>query len=337
MQDLFHRLLILRTPGIGPVKYAELIKLFGSAAEAARSLACDDKLVDAVNRELDLANSLNITYICDDDLHYPENLRKVKNHSPVISVRGNIKTLGKKTVSIVGTRHATGAGLRFAGQIAQEFATNSYAVASGMAMGTDTAAHVGALGASGNSNTVAVLAGGVDYVWPLENESLYREILERGCVISEMPVGFKPVANNFMLRNKIVAGLAEKLILGEADLKSGSMATARFAIEYGREVWAIPGHPTDERSRGPNHLIRHGLAKLCDGVSDFFEISVPKKENCKNIKNNSELLDRLGSIPMTESVLSEIAKKSVAEIKSELTVLELQGLVQKTGNGYVKS
>ena len=242
-------------------------------------------------------------------------------------------------VSMVGTRHATAAGMNLMADMAHVFADNGYSVVSGMAIGTDSAAHRGALRANGDSVTVAVLAGGADYIWPLENESLYWDIIARGAVISEMPVGFTPVATNFIQRNRIVAGLCERLILGEADMKSGSMATARFAIEYGRSLYAVPSHPSDARASGPNSLIRSGDAILCNGAGDFFEIDKKTQKNKKNeIKDESEnsLVDKIGTIPVSESVLAEIVKKSVSEIKSELVVLELQGLVRKVDGGYVK-
>ena len=209
-----------------------------------------------------------------------------------------------------------------------------------MAMGTDTAAHRGALQVGGNAQTVAVLAGGVDVIWPLENESLYWEIVARGAVISEMPVGVAPLAQHFVIRNRWIAGMAEKLILGEADLKSGSMTTARFAIEAGREIWAIPSHPLDSRAAGPNSLIKTGAAKLCSGASDFFvaeKNSYQMQKNEKKFADENSVLDALGTIPVSETVLSEIAKKTVSEIKAELVVLELQGLVRKVDGGYVRA
>ena len=207
-------------------------------------------------------------------------------------------------------------------------------------MGTDTAAHRGALQVGGNAQTVAVLAGGVDVIWPLENESLYWEIVARGAVISEMPVGVAPLAQHFVIRNRWIAGMAEKLILGEADLKSGSMTTARFAIEAGREIWAIPSHPLDSRAEGPNSLIKTGAAKLCSGASDFFvteKNSYQMQKNEKKFADENSVLDALGTIPVSETVLSEIAKKTVSEIKAELVVLELQGLVRKVDGGYVRA
>ncbi len=337
MSDIFNRLLILRTPGIGPARYNDLLRRFGTPAAVVDFLDVSIELRDLVLREMDTAQKLGVRYISDTDMRYPESLRGVKNHAPIISVRGNLDVLNKQMVSIVGTRHATATGMGFIADVAQKFAEYNYAVVSGMAIGTDTAAHRGALRAQGNAVTIAVLAGGVDYVWPVENESLYYEIIERGAVISEMPVGYVPVATNFVQRNKLVAGLGEKLILGEADLKSGSMTTARFAIDMKREIWAIPSHPADLRAFGPNSLIRDGLAHMCMGADDFFEIEKKDIKKSKKIDVENNLIDALGMIPVSESVLADVVKKTVSEIKAQLVVLELQGFVRKVDGGYVRA
>lgn len=319
------------------MKYAQLIEQFGSAAAAAESLLTDQTLVEQVAREMDLAHRIGVTYICDDSEEYPKLFREIKNHPPIFTARGNLATLAKTAVAMVGTRNATAAGLRFMSELAEAFASNGYAVASGMAMGTDTAAHSGALRAAGDQQTIAVLAGGVDYIWPLENERLYHYICERGAIISRMPVGTVPVASNFIRRNRGIAAISEKLILGEADLKSGSMATAGFALEYGRSVFAIPGHPSDERSRGPNQLIKDGKARLCMGISDFFD-DIEKTESIrhKSQMTDNDVLDKIGTVPVSESVLTELVKKPISEIKSELVALELSGRIKKLDTGYVK-
>lgn len=340
MNDIFHKLLVLRMPRIGPVRYAELVRKYGDAATAADAIGARDAAhADSVMREMDRAASLGIHYICDDSDLYPAALRAVKNHPPVITARGNLDTLRRRAVAMVGTRHATAAGIGFMADLANAFAARGIAVASGMAMGTDTGAHRGALRADGCAQTIAVLAGGADYIWPLENESLYHEIIERGVVISEMPVGFVPVATNFVQRNRLVAGVADKLIVGEADLNSGSMTTARFAMDIGREIWAVPSHPSDSRAAGPNSLISRGIAHLCSGYGDFFgcdDKNQPKKNNQKNQTQENILLDKLGTIPVSESVLADVVKKSISEIKRDLVVLELQGLVRKVDGGYVR-
>ena len=340
MDDIFNKLLILRTPRVGPAKYNELIEKFGSAASAAETINATSDLRDSVSREMENAARLGITYISDDDELYPPMLRAVKNHPPVITARGKLETLRKHAVGIVGTRHASAAGMRFVADLAYEFASHDIAVVSGMAIGTDSAAHCGALRADGDTQTIAVLGGGVDYIWPVENESLYYEIIARGVVVSEMPVGFVPTGSNFVVRNRWIAGIAEKLILGEADLKSGSMTTARFAIESNRELWAIPSHPADSRAMGPNSLIASGDAKLLMGVGDFFDGNKNKFTKNKKVSSTSEsendVLDKLGPIPVSESVLTQIVKKSVSEIKRDLVVLELRGIIKKVDGGYIK-
>ena len=339
MSELINKLLILRTPRIGPVKYAEIISRFGSVEAAVAAIGVNDSVRDAVLREMDMAAKLGIKYICEDDELYPQNLRAIKNHPIVITARGNIDTLKKRVVGMVGTRHASAAGMEFMADLANAFASHDFAVVSGMAMGSDSAAHRGALRAAGNTQTIAVLGGGVDYIWPIENEALYFEILERGVVISEMPVEFKPVGSNFVQRNRWIAGCAEMLVLGEADMKSGSMTTARFAIEMGRDVWAIPSHPADSRGAGPNSLIANGSAKLCMGESDFFgSEKTIKKSNSKNQNSESEndIIDKLGTIPLSESVLAQIVKKSISEIKRDLVILELRGVVKKVDGGYIR-
>ncbi|MCQ2599326.1 MAG: DNA-processing protein DprA [Alphaproteobacteria bacterium] len=340
MSEIFNKLLLLRSPGIGPAKYAQLIKTFGSVSNAVEAFDVSDTVRDTVMREIEYTKHIGAVYICDTDDLYPENLRKIKNHPPVLVARGNIDTLHRPAVSIVGTRHATITGMEFITNLAQKFAEHGVALVSGMAMGTDTAAHSGALNANGNMQTIAVLAGGVDYIWPIENESLYYQIIERGVIISEMPVGYKPNATNFVQRNRLIAGIGEKLILGEADENSGSMHTARFASDYGHKIYAIPSHPADSRATGPNSLIKAGIAELCIGADDFFQ----KTQNVKNKQKNSKksptpisLIDHIGTIPVSESVLAQVCQKTISEIKSNLVILELQGLVRRVDGGYVRS
>ena len=334
MNDLLNKLLILRSPKVGPAKYNALLAEFGDVESVVDSLRLSSDFIDDVKREMDNAYSLGIEYIDEDDSRYPKNLLDIKNHPIVITARGNTDALKKTSVAMVGTRHATASGMEFISELACKFAEHNFAVVSGMAMGTDTAAHMGALRADGNAQTIAVLAGGVDYIWPPENESLYYEILDRGVVISELPVGVKSTPQNFVQRNHWVAGLSDFLILGEADAKSGSMTTARFALDYKKRVFAVPGHPSDPRSMGPNFLIKNGQATLCMSVKDFFDDEKVSQKKKNNIYQN-DILDKLGMIPVSESVLANLVKKSVMEIKADLVVLELQGLIRKQDGGYV--
>ena len=287
MSDLFEKLLLFRMPGVGAAKYAKLIQKFGSVRAALQYIDVSDKLKDDVLREMERAERLNIHYISDEDDMYPQNLKQLPNHPPVVTVRGNLDVLSRPMVGMVGTRHATAAGQQLIAEIAESFAGHGYAVVSGMAIGTDTAAHRGALRNGGT--TIAVLAGGADYIWPLENESLYWDIVQNGAIVSEMPVGFTPVVTNFVQRNRIVAGLGDCLILGEADMKSGSMTTARFAKEYNKIVYAIPSHPSDPRGSGPNSLIRSGAARLCLGLTDFVKMDEKNQSQKKIFFKTSQI------------------------------------------------
>jgi DNA processing protein len=336
MDNIFEHLLILRSPKIGPVAYNDLLKKFGSAAAVVDALNPSNELRESVAREIDMTHNLGARFISDSDDLYPAQLKNVKNHPPIITVRGNIETLRRESVAMVGTRHATAVGMNFIADMAQVFAEHNIVVVSGMAMGTDAAAHRGALRADGNMNTIAVLAGGIDYIWPIENERLYYEIIERGAVVSEMPLGFCPLGSNFVQRNRIIAGIGSRLILGEADLKSGSMKTAEFARSYGRNVYAIPSHPADSRAFGPNSLIRSGHAILCQGVTDFFGDANSDDKKVKKSESGNIILDNIGTIPVSESVLAEIVGKNISEIKRELVILELQGLIQKSDSGYIR-
>lgn len=329
---LLQKLLIIRSPGIGPAKYKNLLQEFGDVYSVVDSLHLTQSFIDSVYKEIETANNLGIQYIADDNDLYPKNLLKIKNHPIILSVRGNTDTLTKRCVAMVGTRHASAVGMRFISNLAEQFVKNNFVVVSGMAIGTDSAAHMGALNTVGNTQTIAVLAGGVDNIWPIENESLYYNILDRGIIVSEMPVGHKPLTQNFVQRNRWIAGLAEQLILGEADINSGSMTTAQFAINYNIPVFAVPGHPSDSRNMGPNMLIKQGKAKLCIGATDFFE---EKKESQKKLKIKSELLEKINTVPVSESVLTKLVKKSITEIKQELVMLEIQGFIRKQDGGYV--
>lgn len=336
MNDLFERLLILRSPKVGPATYNDLLQRFGSPGVVVDFLNVSTDVRDSVMREIDMAQQLGVKFISDTEAHYPMALKQVKNHPPILSVRGNIAALGRESVAIVGTRHATSTGMNFVADMAMAFAAHGVAVVSGMAMGTDAAAHRGALRADGAANTVAVLAGGVDYIWPLENESLYYEILERGVVVSEMPLGFIPKGTNFVQRNRIIAGIGNKLILSEADLGSGSMKTVEFALQMGRKIYAVPSHPADSRGAGPNSLIRSGRAILCQGVDDFFVGDKKAKISAKKTESESTIFEKIGTVPVSESVLAEIVGKNISEIKRELVILELQGLIQKSDSGYIR-
>ncbi len=222
--------------------------------------------------ELARIDALDAHAVTLDEPGYPAALAQIDDAPPVLCVRGDLSILPTAGIGIVGARNASANGRRIAETIARDLAEADITIVSGLARGIDTAAHNGALAPSGR--TVAVMAGGVDVVYPPENEALYARIIESGAVISEMPPGLKPQARHFPRRNRIVSGLSLGVVIVEAAQRSGSLITAHMPGEQGREVLAIPGSPLDPRAYGANRLIREG-ATLVRDASDILEVVRP--------------------------------------------------------------
>jgi DNA processing protein len=279
-QDQLDRLRLIRSPNIGPVSYRQLIARFGTAKAALEALpdlvmrggGKNAVLADArlVEREIAAVGATGAKYLFLDDPDYPELLGHIDNAPPVLTVKGNLGLLARSSIAMVGARNASAGACRFARQLAFELGQGDFTVISGLARGIDTAAHAGSL----DSGTVAVIAGGIDVVYPPENRDLQEAIAERGLLIAEQPPATEPRARHFPYRNRIIAGLAMETVVVEAAPKSGSLITARLAAESGREVMAVPGSPLDPRSHGCNQLIREG-ATLVQNASEIAELVRP--------------------------------------------------------------
>jgi DNA processing protein len=265
---------LARTENVGPVAFDQLIGRFG---EPALALAALPDLARRGGRmkplsipteaqaeaELEAGAALGARLIAACERDFPLPLAALDPPPPLIWARGRTELLDRPAVAIVGARVASAAGQRFARGLAADLGRTSHVVVSGMARGIDGAAHEGAL----PSGTVAVLGGGVDDIYPPEHRPLYERLIEDGCVVSEREPGRTAVARDFPRRNRIIAGLSRAAVVVEAELRSGSLITARLAAEQGREVLAVPGSPLDPRARGTNDLIRQGAA-VCEGVDD---------------------------------------------------------------------
>jgi DNA processing protein len=262
------RLRLIRTPQIGPVTYAQLIARFGDAARAIEALpelaargggqapVVADRSV--AERELATGAKLGARHLFLGDSDYPLLLSQLDDAPAAIMVRGDIALLARSVVAMVGARNASAAACRFARQLAAELVRERVSVVSGLARGIDTAAHVGSL----DGGTIAVIAGGIDVVYPPENAALQERIAQDGLLIAEQPPGTEPRARHFPHRNRIIAGLALGTVVVEAAPKSGSLITARLAGEMGRKVMAVPGSPLDPRAQGCNGLIKHTTVAL---------------------------------------------------------------------------
>ena len=267
---------LIRSENVGPITFFKLLERFGSARAALNALpdlarrggkkAIRIAAKAAAEDEIATLNHIGASLIAWGEPGYPALLHHIEDAPPIISVLGHTHLLAKKAIAIVGARNASGAGRKFARELAAALGREEIVVVSGMARGIDTGAHEGAL----QSGTIAVLAGGADHIYPKENEALYRQICGIGAVVAEDPLGRTPKAQDFPRRNRIVSGLSYGVTVIEAARRSGSLITARLAGEQGREVGAVPGSPLDPRCQGTNDLIANG-ATLVQSVDDILQ------------------------------------------------------------------
>lgn len=274
---------LIRSEGVGPRTFRKLVNHFGGAGEALRGLpdlarrrglpGVRIATAAEAEAELEACRAAGVRVAATGEAAYPAALAAIPDAPPLLFIRGAQQALDTPMVAVVGSRNASAGGLKLARMFAHDLGMAGYSVVSGLARGIDAAAHEGSL----DTGTVAVLAGGHGRVYPAENVPLLERLLERGAAVSEMPIGWEPRGRDFPRRNRIVSGLSLGVVLVEAARRSGSLITARFALEQGREVFAIPGSPLDPRADGPNALIREG-ATLVTSAADVVEALRPLRE-----------------------------------------------------------
>jgi DNA processing protein len=268
---------LIRSENVGPVTFFRLLERFGTADDALKAVpelarrggrakpirVCSKA---AAERELMTAEALGARMVCAGEPDYPPLLAATEGAPPCLYVVGHPHVLHRPAIAMVGARNASIGACRFARTLAADLGARGVTVVSGLARGLDTAAHDGAL----DTGTVGVIAGGIDIFYPAENEKLQRAIAAAGLLVSEMPPGTEPQARHFPRRNRIISGVSAGVVVVEATARSGSLITARYAAEQGREVLAVPGSPLDARSAGPNQLIKDG-AVLVQSVDDILD------------------------------------------------------------------
>jgi len=292
------RIRLARSTNVGPVTFRKLLERFGSGRNAIDALpdviaqAKTTRKIKIANRdetvaEIEAAKASRARPIIFGDPDYPPLLARIDDAPPYFYAIGRIELLGKVAIGIVGARNASATGCGFARKVSHELVNAGYVVVSGMARGIDGAAHAAALQCKHDAGggTIAVLGGGVDVVYPREHQDLYAQLCEQGCVVSEMPPGLQPQARHFPRRNRIISGLSLGTVVIEAGRNSGSLITARFAAEQGRDVFAVPGSPTDPRAAGPNSLIRDG-AILCDSADVILDAIRTAEQNSHLFEQN---------------------------------------------------
>jgi DNA processing protein len=270
---------LARSESIGPITFAALLARYPDPRDAldaaprlARRGGGQMKIPSDAEaaKELEDIARLGGRVIASREPEFPAGLAALEAPPPMITVLGDAALLKRDMVAVVGARNASGLGIKFARRIAQDLGAAGFVVASGMARGIDAAAHDGALG----TGTVAVTGGGPDIIYPPANAALYEAIRRQGAIVSEMALGTAPLARHFPRRNRIVSGLSRGVVVVEAAERSGSLITANFALEQGREVFAVPGSPLDPRAKGTNRLIREG-ATLTEGIDDVLAVLEP--------------------------------------------------------------
>jgi DNA processing protein len=358
--DQFTRLRLLRSRRVGIATYQRLLIEHGTAQNALEALPevaraagvsnyiiCSEAIIDT---ELKMARNIGARLVEKGTLDYPAALADLSDAPPFLWVLGDSRLLKRPMIAMVGARNASSLGTRMARRLAGDLGAAGYVVVSGLARGIDAAAHLAAL----DSGTIAVQAGGVDTIYPVENAELARNLGKNGLRISEQPMGLQPMARHFPARNRIISGLAQATIVVEAAAKSGSLITARDALDQGREVLAVPGHPMDARASGCNMLIRDG-ATLVRSAQDVLEAlaplaatqqpelslvipEAPQKDN-RSLREtadlHSQILSRLGPSPLAEDQLIRDLGRPAAKITPALVELELDGSIDRAPGGLL--
>lgn len=357
--DRLLRLRLIRSRRVGPTTYLRLLSEHGSAAAALEALpevaaaagfqkyeVCPEPVVLA---ELRAAARVGARMICLGDPEYPEILAEVSDAPPVLWTIGRTSLMARPCVALVGTRNASSLGARMTRKLAAELGEAGFTVVSGLARGIDAIAH----GKSLETGTIAVMAGGVDVIYPTENAEIAAKISETGLRLSEQPLGLQPQARHFPRRNRIVSGLAQGVIVVEAAARSGSLITARCAADQGREVMAVPGHPMDSRASGANILLRDG-ATLIRGVEDVIEaLGRPQQHDTASAMMpepqdpapadapegglEGRILAHLGPTPVAEDQMIRDLGATPREMAQALAVLEMSGRVTRSAGGMVSA
>jgi DNA processing protein len=349
---------LIRSDNVGPRTFRALLNHYGGARAALEALpdlarrggaAGPARIHPRENaaRELAAMQALGVGLLAMGEAAYPQRLAMIDDAPPLLAVRGNPAVLELPMVGIVGARNASAAGVRFAERLARELGEAGFAIVSGLARGIDAGAHRASLA----SGTVAVLAGGHDQIYPPEHAGLAEAILAQGAVVSEMPLGWQPRARDFPRRNRLIAGLAAGVLIVEAAKRSGSLITARLALEQGREVFAVPGSPLDPRAEGSNDLLKQG-ATLVTHADDVIRvlrpilghpIDLPAEEPEAACAPRGEpghgerarIVSLLGPTPVPIDDLIRLSGASPAIVRTVLLELELAGRLERHGAGLV--
>ena len=356
--DLVSIIRLIRSENVGIKTFWHLISLYDNAENALRHIAelsvrgGRDKPIKIfpklqAEKEIELAISKNVKILSFLDPDFPILLKNTEDCPPLLFCLGDTKLLNGNTVAVIGSRNASINGLRFAHKLARNLGEQHQIVVSGFARGIDSSAHKASL----EFGTIAVFAGGVDYIYPPENDELYQQIIEQGLIVAELPLGSIPKSQNFPQRNRIISGISNGVAVIEATLKSGSLITAKFALQQNREIFVVPGFPMDPRYQGNNYLLKQGahLLESADDILEVLENSKIKRLSLFEIKKNflnivkidqkvefsqkeltqarREIIKLIGVSPCAIDSIISILKMSPSAVLTAIIELELAGKV----------
>jgi len=346
---------LARSRRVGPSTFIRLIREHGSAAAALQALPkvaseagargyapCS---LEQATKEIEAGHKAGAQMLCLGASDYPPLLALIPDPPPLLWAIGDPALTRKPTVGLVGARNASSIGQRMAAMLASDLGDAGFVIASGLARGVDTAAHKASL----ETGTIAVLAGGVETVYPRENQKLWESLAEQGLVLSEAPIGTSPQARHFPKRNRIISGLSLGIVVIEGAAKSGSLITARNALDQGREVMAVPGSPLDPRASGCNMLLRDGAALIRSGadvveclsgpVQPHLPLEVPSQPSPTPPARTTNLEDQIKSLLGTTPILEDTVIRETAlpapDIMEAIFDLELAGAIQRHPGGLI--
>lgn len=354
---------LIRSENVGPVTFRELLAHFGSAEAALAALPELSRRggfkrpirlcpLDEAEGELDRARNAGAELLFTTETRYPPVLAALDAPPPLLYAKGKLQLLNRPAIAVVGSRQCSAAGAKLARHFAAELGRAGYVVVSGLARGIDSMAHEAAL----EHGTIAVLAGGIDVVYPPEHEALQQTIGERGCLVTEMPFSFVPRGKDFPRRNRIISGLSLGVLIVEAARRSGSLVTARLAAEQGRDVFAVPGHPLDPRAEGTNKLLKSGATLVTEaedllsalapltgqpalhlrdgGPEELAPAAAPPLPQLSE-KDRDRVVAALGPAPTDVDTLVRGTGLAIRSVQIALIELALAGRIERHGNGLV--
>lgn len=349
VRDQLFCLRLVRSRRVGAVTFHRLIAEYGTAESALEHLpkiAANAGVKDyapcpegVARAEMAAGQRAGARLLVSGHAGYPAALRGLTDAPAVLWALGDITLFHKPMISIIGARSASSLGMRMARRLAADLGAAGYVVVSGLARGIDTSAHKAAL----ETGTIAVQGCGIDQVHPPENAAVAAQIAEQGLRLSELPPGYEPRAQHFPQRNRIIAGLGSATLVVEATVKSGSMGTAQMALDYGKDVMAVPGHPIDPRAGGCNALIRDGALLIRDASDVLDHLGVPRPAPVPQVAQaavpmddvGARILSALGMTPVSEDALLQDLGLAASDFAAAVVMLELDGLVGRTSGGYI--